>query len=424
MSSSHVKYVLVGGGAASGAAAIAIRQRDPEGSILLVGQEVNRPYHRPALSRDYLLRQTHRRQLFTVADQWFAENRVQLCTGRRASSLDTARHAVLLDNGQDVAYEQLLIATGGSPVHMRVPGSDLPNVFYLRTLEDADRVRNAVEKARQEGKRHELGRGGAAVIGGGLLGIELAGTFAQMGLAVKLIEAGAWPWCQFAGETVGRLVARRLEKRGVSVHLQTAPVRIDGDGRVQRMTLSSGMLLELDLLVAAIGLTPHKELLRATAIASENAVLVDEHCRTSVADVYAAGDCAAIYDPLFARHRWIDHWEMATETGRIAGLNMAGDDVKYDQVNCHTTQVLDLSASIWGESRHISHRIVRGMTSMESPDFIEIGVDNSGRISHVVAINHATENDTLRELVRRRLNANEHDAVLRDPSRSLAGLLR
>src|SRR5688500_14523264 len=155
MNGLHVKYILIGGGLASSSAAEAIRALDREGSLLLVGQEVNRPYHRPALSKDYLLGKTPRRELFTLPDDWFAKNQVILRTHVRATALDTARHTVTLDDGEVVAFDRLLIATGGSPRRLKVPGGDLPNVFYLRTVEDADRIHHAVEKALREGRPHE-----------------------------------------------------------------------------------------------------------------------------------------------------------------------------------------------------------------------------------------------------------------------------
>src|SRR5215210_2733010 len=129
MSGPHFKYVLVGGGLASSAAAQAIRAIDTEGNLLLVGQEVNRPYHRPPLSKQYLQGKTTRRELFTLPDQWFIQHQVELRTGRRASLLDTSRRMVALDNGEEIAFDKLLIATGASPNQLRIPGSELPNIF-------------------------------------------------------------------------------------------------------------------------------------------------------------------------------------------------------------------------------------------------------------------------------------------------------
>src|SRR3954452_18341026 len=171
MSKHHVKHLLVGGGLAAGSAAEAIRARDAGGAILLVGQEVNRPYHRPPLSKEYLRRQTPREQIVVEPQGWFAERDVELRTGRRVVQLDTARQTATIDTGEEVGYDALLLATGAAPKPLAVPGADLPNVYLLRTFEDVDRLQHAADQAKSAGRAHARGRGRAAVIGGGLLGV-------------------------------------------------------------------------------------------------------------------------------------------------------------------------------------------------------------------------------------------------------------
>ncbi len=177
MSMHHVKYLLVGGGVASSSAARAIRELDSEGSIVLLGQEIVRPYHRPPLSKEYLRRQQPREALFVHGRDWFEANHIQLRTGRRAAHLDVTRSALTLDDGEKFGYDQLLLATGMSPRPLEIAGALLPNLYYLRTLEDIHHLQNAVDKAKKEGHLHDPAvragpRGRAAVIGAGLLGVE------------------------------------------------------------------------------------------------------------------------------------------------------------------------------------------------------------------------------------------------------------
>src|SRR5947207_6436777 len=351
MSENHYKYVLVGGGLASGSAAAAIRKRDPQGSILLVGQEVNRPYHRPRLENEYLKRECDRTAILVEPADWFAKQHIDLSTGHRAAHLDTARRTVTLDSGEEIAFDKLLLATGASAKPLPVPGGNMPNVFTLRTIDDADRLHHAIEKAKSEGQRHERGRGVAAIVGGGLLGIELATTFTQLGLAVELIVGAAYPCRKFVGEYTGKVIANHLAKNAVRLHLTSRPQQVEGDGRVQRVVLSDGTTIPCDFLVAAIGAQPNKEILRGTTITAEKAILVDEHCQTNIPGIYAAGDCAAIFDPLFGKHRLIDHWENARISGEIAGANMAGDGIAYDVVNHFRCRAFDLEVIGWGESR-------------------------------------------------------------------------
>src|SRR5262245_8115665 len=210
MNKTHVKYLLAGGGLAAGSAAEAIRARDPQGSILLVGQEVNRPYHRPPLSKEYLRREVPRSKLVVEPVGWFDQHAIQLRTGRRVAHLETTRHAAILDNGEEVNFDALLIATGASPKPLTIPGADLPNVYMLRTIEDVDRLHHAIDKAKNEGQRHDRGRGRAAVIGGGVLGVEVAASLTQCGISVDLIVSRDWPWSKFAGEGTGKFLTRFL----------------------------------------------------------------------------------------------------------------------------------------------------------------------------------------------------------------------
>jgi 3-phenylpropionate/trans-cinnamate dioxygenase ferredoxin reductase subunit len=165
MSHLHVKYLLAGGGVASSAAAVAIRKIDPISPLLMIGQEANRPYNRSPLSKDFLRRSTRHTDLFTLPDGWFSRNNVELRTSRRVAHLDTARCAVTLDNGKEVSYDRLLIATGASSARLDVPGDQLPNLFYVRTLEDVERLGHAIDIAKSVGHKQ------VTVIGGGVLGV-------------------------------------------------------------------------------------------------------------------------------------------------------------------------------------------------------------------------------------------------------------
>ena len=258
MSHLHVKYLLAGGGIASSAAAVAIRKIDRVGPVLMIGQENNRPYSRCALSKDYLHRTARHDDLFTLPDGWFNENSVELRTGRRVAHLDTARCAVTLDNGKEISYDRLLIATGSSSTRLDIPGSNLPNLFYVRTLEDVHRVGNGVDQAKAEGRIQKRGRGQVAVIGGGMLGVELSGTLSSMNLAVHLVVGAGHPWHRFAGGPAGQFITRYLNHHGVEVLNDTRVVALDGDGRVQRLQLDSGVTLPCDFTVAAVGCTPNR----------------------------------------------------------------------------------------------------------------------------------------------------------------------
>jgi 3-phenylpropionate/trans-cinnamate dioxygenase ferredoxin reductase subunit len=420
----HVKYLLVGGGVASSAAAAAIREADGEGDLLLVGQEINRPYRRPPLSREYLRGQMPREELFTHPAEWFNRNKIHLRTGRRASHLDVGRNCVTLDSGEEISFDRLLIATGGTPAPLLAQGAQLPNLFYLRTLGDAERIQHAVEKSRREGRAHERGRGRVVVIGGGPLGLELAGSLSQCGMHVELALSGDYPCDELLGEATGRCLLRLLEKDGIRVHPRGSVLRLEGDGRVQQAVLADQTSVECDFAVAAVGLAITKDLLRGTPISAEKAILVDERCRSSVANIYAAGDCAAVRDPLFGKHRMMYPWEMAALTGRLAGTNMAGGAASFDAVTHFQNRVLHVDINVWGEPRRVERRIIRGTTSGQSPRFVEFGIAADGRIAQMVAVGDCQDTHTLAELVRRRLAVGADQDHLTDtdvPLRQILG---
>jgi 3-phenylpropionate/trans-cinnamate dioxygenase ferredoxin reductase subunit len=430
----HATYLIVGAGLAGSSAAQAIRLRDPRGSVLMVGREINRPYHRPPLCREYLLRKASRADLITLPGEWFRDNRVQLVTGRRVARLDPARHAVALDTGEEVVYDRLLLATGVSPRPLNVPGADYPNVYDLRTIEDAEQIAHAIETARVEGRPHDPGnrsgpRGRVAVVGGGLLGVELSETFVNAGLKVDLLIAAPHPWGRFAGEHVGTTVARHLERNGITVHAGARVARLDGDGRVQRVVLDTpgAKPVDADFVVTAVGSVFNRELLRGTPINAEKHILVDQQCRTSVEDVFAAGDCAAILDPLFGKHRVLDHWDAARLTGTIAGANMAGDtSAIYDVVNQFSSEVFGLRLDAWGESKHVLHRHTRRLAG-PAGGLLEFGIAASQRISQVLALSpdrtRPADAALLQEFVRRRLDVTGRAEALLDPTTDLQSLL-
>lgn len=427
MSNLHVKYLLIGAGVASSSAAEVVRARDQEGALLMIGQEINRPYSRGALGREFLRHESSRGDLFTHTPQWFADHNVQLQTGRRAVHLDTARSSVTLDSGQEISYDQLLLAMGASPKPLNVPGATLPNTFYLRSVEDAERLQLAVEKAKREGRPQPADnarRGCATVIGSRVLAIELAASLGQLGMSVDLVVADEHPWNGIAGEATGRFLARFLERHGVRVHLGHRVQRLEGDGRVQRVILDSGDIIPCDFAMVSIGKLANKDLLRGTPISAEKAVLVDEHCRTNVPNVYAAGDCAAMFDPLFGKHRLVNHWDTAAATGALAGANMVGANESFATVSDFATEIFGLPIVGWGLAKIVDRRLLRGTPNIEAPDFVEIGVAADGRIAEVLAVGHRSQHHLLRQLVQQRVQVDGNQEAMKDPKSDLSKFLQ
>ena len=416
MSLLHVKYLLIGGGVASSEAARAIRARDARGDLLLLGQEINRPYFRKPLSRQFLLGKLPRAELFTVSSDWCVEHDVQLRTGRRVAHIDVSRSTVQVDNGEEFSFDRLLIATGATPNALRMPGADLANLFYLRTISDAEALIHAADKARKEGRAHEKGRGRAAVIGGGTLGVEIASSLVDAGLSVDLILSRSHPWNRIVGEATGRCLALFLQNRGVHIHADAPAIRVEGDGRVQSVALADGTSVACDFAVAAVGVHANKDILRSSPIAAETAILVNDHCATSVPNIYAAGDCAAMKDDLFGKHRVPGPTDTAAATGQIAGANLAGADLRFDGLSEFDSQIFGLEIHGWGEAKLVYRRVIRGSPNADSPNFVEFGIAEDGRLAQIIAVGPCSSDRQLPELLRQRPKINGNEQRLGDPT--------
>ncbi|MGF1633662.1 MAG: NAD(P)/FAD-dependent oxidoreductase [Phycisphaerae bacterium] len=415
MANGHVTYLIVGAGRAAASAAAAIRERDPASALLMVGQEQHRPYDRVALSKEYLRRSMARDELTVLPMGWFKENNVELRTRTRVALLEVGRQRATLASGDEVSYEKLLLATGGSAVPLEVPGAQLPDVFTLRTIDDVSLLHHAIETFARI--PHHTPR--AVVVGGGELGIETAASLTELGVKVDLVVRETHCWSRYAGEAVGRWLGETLRQRGVNVHLGQPVKQLLGDGRVQRVELAFGHTIDTDLLVACVGMTPNLQLLRGTPIEAQRGVMVDAGCRTSVPNVLAAGDCCMLLDPLFGKYRMLEHWEEAHHQGRIAGENMAGGQATYDRVSHFTSRFFSHEVHQWGDVRFVDRRVVRGEVRVDAPSFAEFGLDAQGRVVQVIALNRDAEYPAYEATLRqKRTFAGEEDA-LRDVTKPL-----
>jgi NADPH-dependent 2,4-dienoyl-CoA reductase/sulfur reductase-like enzyme len=356
---------------------------------------------------------------------------VHLRTSCRAAHLDAARSVVTLDTGESVSYDHLLLATGCTPRPLGIPGQNLPSIYSPRTIDDYEQLQTVIHRATTEGHRHakptgeqgRTGRGLATVIGAGMLGVEIAAALTQSGLSVDLIASGSHPWSHLAGETTGKFLARYLSDHGVKLHLSQRAQRIEGDGRAQRVILTDGTAVPCDFVVSAAGTIATKDILRGTGIIAEKAILTDEHCRTNIQNIYAAGDCAAVRDPLFGKHRTPDPWDTAEYTGALAGANMTGANRSFDTVTTLTTEAFDLKAQAWGHSKHIHRRLMRGSQETDATNFVEIGITPDGRIAQILAIGNTAGAPVYEALIRRRFQVDGHEDQLRDPAFPLERLL-
>jgi len=318
---SNLRIVIVGASLAGATVAVTLREDGFDGEIRLIGAEAQLPYNRPPLSKGYLRQQERFEDQLVKPAAYYAEQRIELTLGMRATAIDAKQKVVALEGGERVVYDRLVVATGGRNRALSVPGANLEGIFQLRTVEDCDRIRAITQRGRR-----------AVVMGLGFIGCEVSASLRQLGVEVAAVEGSRVPLARVLGEEVGRVLADIHREKGVALILEDSVATFEGSGRVERVRTRNGRVLECDMVVAGIGILPNSELAAAAGAQVDNGVLVDERCRTSLPDVFAAGDVTNHLHPIFGRLR-VEHWNNGYQQGRAAARSLLGGTQPYDYVH-------------------------------------------------------------------------------------------
>ncbi len=318
MAEQTYRYVIVGGGLTGGAAVDGIREVDADGSILLVGEESHLPYDRPDLTKKLWFGKKTLEQVFPHDRQYYLDRGVELALGDRAVALDAANKEVIDARGETYHYEKLLLATGGIPRSLPIPGSDLEGIYYYRYLDDYLRIRSEATPGKS-----------ALVIGGGFIGSEIAAALNMQGVAVSMLFPTAYICDRVFPVYLGEAMMARFREKGVSIFTGDAPVAFEKRNGRFLTTTREGRTLESNILIVGVGIMPATELAEDAGAEIEDGIAVNEYLDTSLPDVYAAGDNAFFPYEAFGRRTRVEHWDNAVTQGRWAGRNMAGAHEPY-----------------------------------------------------------------------------------------------
>ena len=406
------KYVIIGGGLAGGKGVGGIRQVDETGSVALITQEPHEPYERPPLSKRYLRGEVGLDGVHLEDAAYYDEKDIDLLTGVRAIEVDREEQVVTLENAEQLNYEKLLLATGGDARRLPIPGSDLDNVFTLRTIEDSDHIREAAGDGRH-----------ALVMGGSFIGSEVASSLRLLGTQVTMIFPESRLLKRIVPLELSDFIFAAYREEGVVILPGTVADGLEGEGFVERANLESGETVDIDLAVMGVGIGLNTELAKEAGLelTETGAVKVDEYLRTSDPNIYAAGDIAAWPDPTFGERLRVEHWDVARRQGRRAGQNMAGEGKPYKALPYFYSDLFDLSFEAWGNLSSWERTVRRG--SIEEGSFALYYFDQD-RLVGVLAVGRPSgERSPMQDLVKARPDYESVADQLQDESIDLAGLV-
>ncbi|HZU72054.1 MAG TPA: FAD-dependent oxidoreductase [Acidimicrobiales bacterium] len=366
-------FVIVGASLAGAKAAETLRAEGFDGRVVLVGEESFLPYERPPLSKDFLRGESPREKAYVHPEGFYAEQGIELILSRRATALDISAAEVVLEDGERIRYDSLLLATGSQVRRLTVPGAERRGVHYLRTLPDSEALGKAIR-----------GGGRVAVIGAGWIGCEVAASARQMGAEVVMIDLASLPLERVLGTEMGSFYRQVHVEHGVELRLGVGVAALLGGESVEAVELADGSRVEADMVVAGVGVTPRVELAEQAGLALDNGVVTDAQLTTSVLGVFAAGDVANAWHPVLGRRVRLEHWSSALNHGPVAARNMLGQAVSYTKLPYFYSDQYDVGMEYSGLAAAGDEVVVRG--SLAERRFIAFWVKD-GRVTAGMNVN-------------------------------------
>ncbi|MBI5642927.1 MAG: FAD-dependent oxidoreductase [Deltaproteobacteria bacterium] len=331
------KYIIAGGGLTGASAIKGIRSVDKEGSILLVGKESHLPYDRPPLTKKLWFGKKKLEEIFLEGRDFYEKNNVSLRLGFGAVSLRAGEKRLIDGGGKSYRYEKLLLATGGFPNRLPIPGGDAEGICYYRYFDDYVRLRAEAEEGRS-----------AVVIGGGFIGSEIAAALCINKVKVTMVFPSGYIAERVFPESLGLHLQNHFTERGVRIISGTRPLSIKKKGN-RFITVTDRGEFESDILIAGIGITPATSLAEGAGLRTGNGIIVDDFLRTSHPDIYAAGDNALFHYQALDKMARVEHWENALKGGAQAGRNMAGANEPYKHMPYFFSDLFEFGYEAVGE---------------------------------------------------------------------------
>jgi 3-phenylpropionate/trans-cinnamate dioxygenase ferredoxin reductase subunit len=380
-------FVIIGGGLAGAKAAETLRDEGFDGRLVLIGDEPERPYERPPLSKDYLRGETAEKP-FVHGQDFYGEREIELWTSTRVTGVDAGARELSLEDDRRLGYDRLLLATGAEPRRLDVPGAELGGILYLRTVADSERIAERLEQGRR-----------VVVVGSGWIGAEIAASARMKGCEVTMIEMATLPLERVLGPEVGQIYLDVHRDHGIEFLPETTVERFEGEGSLERVLTRDGALIEADVAIVGVGVTPRVQLAEAAGLRVENGILVDERLESSVPGVFAAGDVANAHHPFYERRLRVEHWANALNQGPAAARAMLGAPVSYDEIPYFFSDQYDTGMEYAGFAPEWDEVVFRG--DVAGREFTAFWL-TEGRVVAGLNMNVWDVNEQIRDLIRSR----------------------
>ncbi|MGH2986178.1 MAG: NAD(P)/FAD-dependent oxidoreductase [Solirubrobacterales bacterium] len=399
-------FVLIGAGLAGAKAAETLRQEGFDGRLTLIGDEAERPYERPPLSKDHLRGETTEAP-YVHEPSFYADNNIELLTSTRVTGIELGLRELLLEGDRRLGFDRLLPATGSVPRRLNVPGGKLDGIHYLRTLADSARIGERIESGQK-----------LVVVGSGWIGAEIAASARHKGCEVTMIEMASLPLERVLGPEVGRIYLDLHRGHGVEFIPETTVERFEGEGAVKRVITKDGAVIDTDFVVVGIGVAPRTGLVETAGLKIDNGVVVDERLETSTPGVFAGGDVANAWHPFYGHNLRVEHWANALNQGPAAAKAMLGEDVSYDEIPYFFSDQYDAGMEYSGYATEWDEVVFRG--DVDAREFIAFWVKDEQVVAGM-NMNVWDVSDPVRELIRSRRRVSSRD--LADPDVPLSRLV-
>ena len=397
--------VIIGAGHAAGQAAASLRQEKYDGPITIIGDEPHVPYQRPPLSKQYLSGEQGIERVYLRSEKFYADKDITLKLGVTATVIDRDDKTVGLDNGETLEYDKLVISTGSRPRILNIEGSTLDGIHYLRTIADVDAIRAEMTAGRN-----------LVIVGGGYIGLEVASVGVTHGLNVHVLEMESRILQRVTTPEMSHFYHNLHQSRGVHLHTDTAVTGFSGTSRVEKVICGGDVEFDADLVIVGIGIIANTELAEAAGLECDNGIIVDDHCRTSDPDVYAAGDCTNHPNALLNRRLRLESVPNAMEQARTCAANMLGGDKTYASIPWFWSDQYELKLQMVGFSSDGDEHIVRG--DIEENKFAVFYLNN-GKVVAADAVNSPKEFMVCKQLIGKQVDP----ALLANPQTDLKELL-